>query len=245
METWTFPRLVGGASQVQVKERSRNLPASAERHGWVTLAAVRNEAAHCRRCPLYKDATQTVFGAGSTEARIVIIGEQPGDREDIEGLPFVGPAGKLLDKALREAGIDPAEVYITNAVKHFKHIRQGKRRIHKRPNREEVVACKPWLDAELAAVQPSLVVALGATAAQALMGSSFRVTKQRGVILAGPNGIDVLATVHPSSILRTQGTDARHTAMEAFVNDLRSAAVVIGARNATAPARKRTSHSVA
>lgn len=182
----------------------------------------------CRGCELYRDATQAVFGAGPRSARVLIVGEQPGDREDLAGEPFVGPAGRLLDKALAEAGIDRDAVYVTNAVKHFKFTRKegGKRRIHQKPGRTEVVACRPWLDAEIAAVEPDVVVCLGATAAQALLGPSFRVSKQRGEPLTAklgdpPRETTVLATVHPSAVLRARDAD-REQAFDDLVRDLRA-----------------------
>jgi DNA polymerase len=187
------------------------------------LDKVRAQAKRCTRCPLYKTGTQTVFGEGPASARVVMIGEQPGDREDLEGRPFVGPAGKLLDRALAEAGIDRDEVYVTNAVKHFKWERSGKRRLHKKPNAREIAACRVWLDSELALIDPELVVALGATAAQALMGRAFRVTQQRGRILDAPFARKFAATVHPSSILRAPSGE-RDVAYARFVADLKSIA---------------------
>ena len=188
------------------------------------LAAYRRAAADCRGCPLYENATQTVFGKGDTSARVVLVGEQPGDQEDRQGEPFVGPAGRLLDKALEEAGIDRGTAYVTNAVKHFKFTvvpERGKRRIHKAPSLRELSACKPWLRAELELVRPEVVVALGATAGKALLGGSFRVTKDRGSLLPMP-GTDeeqyVVATVHPSAILRA---DDREAAYAGLVTDLR------------------------
>lgn len=183
----------------------------------------------CRGCDLYRNATQAVFGEiearGKSGARksvaVMMIGEQPGDREDIEGRPFVGPAGKLLDGALEEAGIDRARVYVTNAVKHFKWEPRGKRRIHEKPNMQEVNACRPWLDAEIDAVHPRLIVCLGATAAQSLLGSSFRVTQQRGVLLHKEGLPALVATVHPSSILRARTSEDRQLEMSLFVADLR------------------------
>jgi DNA polymerase len=188
--------------------------------GVVSLEKVRAQARRCTRCPLYRLGTQTVFGEGPAPARVMLIGEQPGDREDIAGRPFVGPAGKLLDRALEEANIDRDEVYVTNAVKHFKWERSGKRRLHKKPNAGEIIACRPWLDAELELVQPEIVVALGATAAQALMGRAFRVTRQRGEVLAVPWTKAFLATVHPSAILRAPPPD-RDEAYAGLVRDLK------------------------
>lgn len=185
-----------------------------------SLAKVRAAARRCTRCPLYKLGTQTVFGEGPVPARVMMIGEQPGDHEDLEGRPFVGPAGKLLDRALEEAGIERDEVYVTNAVKHFKWERAGKRRLHKKPNAGEITACRPWLDAELEWAQPEIVVALGATAAQALMGRTFRVTRQRGEVLSVPWTNAFLATVHPSAILRAPPPD-RDEAYAGLVKDLK------------------------
>jgi uracil-DNA glycosylase len=193
------------------------------------LEALRTDAAGCQACDLWRTGTQTVFGEGPEHAPLVLVGEQPGDREDVEGHPFVGPAGALLDRALEEAGIDRAQVYVTNAVKHFKWTAKGKRRIHQKPNAGEVEACRPWLEGELAAVRPRIVVALGATAAQALLGRDFRVTRHRGEFFDprdGPagDGPVVTATVHPSSILRAPDDDARREQMAAFVDDLRTVA---------------------
>jgi DNA polymerase len=184
------------------------------------LKALSNAAKGCRACPLWKGGTQTVFGEGSRGARVLFVGEQPGDKEDLEGRPFVGPAGALFDKALEQAGIDRSEVYVTNAVKHFKWEPRGKRRIHKKPNAMEIAACRPWLDAEIEAVQPDVVVCLGATAAQALLGKQFRVTKSRGEIIEA-DGKTMLATVHPSSILRAPDDETRRLEREKFVEDLR------------------------
>jgi DNA polymerase len=189
-----------------------------------TLASLRKAAAHCRACDLYKHATQTVFGEGNPHAVAMFVGEQPGDREDREGHPFVGPAGKLLRDAMNAAGISAEDVYLTNAVKHFKFVFRGKRRIHAKPKRIEVVACEPWLIAEIEQIRPQLVVALGATAAQALLGPSFRLTAQRGELVASPHAPRVVATVHPSSILRARDDDSRRVAMAAFVDDLRTVA---------------------
>jgi DNA polymerase len=192
-----------------------------------TTRKLREAAADCRACPLWKDATQTVFGEGPARAKVVLVGEQPGDREDREGHPFVGPAGRVLDDALADAGIDRKQVYLTNAVKHFKWTARGKRRIHQKPNAEEIAACRPWLDAELAAVTPEVLVALGATAAQALLGRGFRVTRERGVPVDSDLAPNVLATVHPSSILRARDDAERREAYEAFVADLRVVAKLV------------------
>ena len=195
---------------------------AAELAGQATgLAALRDAARGCQACALWRTGTQTVFGEGLRRARIVMVGEQPGDREDREGHPFVGPAGGVLNEALAEARIDRAEVYITNVVKHFRWERVGKRRIHRRPAAEHVAACRPWLDAELRMIRPDSLVCLGATAAQALLGSTFRVTKERGKPLTSSDLAPwVMATVHPSSILRAEDEDARREAFHAFVADL-------------------------
>ena len=181
------------------------------------LDRLAREAARCTRCDLYKCGTQTVFGEGKPDAKLVFVGEQPGDQEDLQGRPFVGPAGKLLDRAMERAGIDRSTVYLTNAVKHFKWVPRGKRRIHQKPDWREVLACKPWLDAELDVLRPKVVVALGATAAQTLLGKDFRVTRHRGELFGRePEGL-ITATVHPSSILRA---DDREAQFELFVADL-------------------------
>jgi uracil-DNA glycosylase len=190
-----------------------------------SLAEVAEQAAHCRDCPLWKNATQTVFGAGRKSARIMFVGEQPGDQEDRAGEPFVGPAGKLLDRALADAAIDRRTTYVTNAVKHFKWEPRGKRRIHKKPNELEIKACHQWLDRELALVRPALVVALGATAARAVLGRATAIEKNRGRIIAGaqaktPLDADLLVTVHPSFLLRVPEED-RDEAYERFVADLK------------------------
>jgi DNA polymerase len=185
-----------------------------------TLPALREAAPGCRACALYRSGTQVVFGEGSSDSELMLVGEQPGDREDVEGRPFVGPAGKLLDRALEQAGIDRDLVYVTNVVKHFKWRPRGKRRIHQKPNAEEIGACMPWLDAELEAVRPLVLACLGATAAQALLGRAFRVSRQRGQFVPSPLAPLVAATVHPSSILRAE-EDMREAAMQEFVADLR------------------------
>jgi DNA polymerase len=192
-----------------------------------TLASLKKAAQACRGCDLYKDATQTVFGEGKARAAAIFVGEQPGDREDREGHPFVGPAGKLLRDAMDAAGIAADDVYITNAVKHFKYVVRGKRRIHAKPKVIEVRACAPWLHNEIAAVKPRLIVALGATAAGALLGPAFRVTQRRGEVVARPPGPPVVATVHPSSILRAPDDAARRVEMAAFIDDLETVARLI------------------
>ena len=187
-----------------------------------TTSLVRLAAAAqvCRGCELYKGATQAVFGAGRRAARLLLVGEQPGDQEDRQGVPFVGPAGALLDRALAEAGIDRAEVYLTNAVKHFKWEPRGKRRIHKKPRVSEVRACRPWLEAELRAVRPAITVALGATAAQSLLGQSFTLMASRGSLIADPQVGLVVATLHPSAVLRARDARARQAAYAMLVADL-------------------------
>jgi uracil-DNA glycosylase family protein len=185
-----------------------------------TLARLREAAASCKGCDLWRDATQTVFGEGTASAEIVLVGEQPGDREDRAGRPFVGPAGRLLDRALEQAGIDRRKAYVTNAVKHFKWTRRGKIRLHKKPSAEELHACRPWLDAELHVVRPRALVCLGATAAQALLGSGFRVSRQRGKLVESDLAPIVLATVHPSSVLRAPDEPSRAAAYEGLVDDL-------------------------
>jgi uracil-DNA glycosylase family protein len=192
-----------------------------------TLPALREAIQGCRGCPLYADATQAVFGEGAAHAEVMLVGEQPGDHEDLAGRPFVGPAGRLLDEALAEAGIDRSRAYVTNAVKHFKWQSRGKRRIHQKPTWSESVACRPWLEAELAAVGPRVVVALGATAAQSLLGKDFRVTKQRGEPVDSPLTERVVATVHPSSILRQRDEEARRAERAAFIDDLRVVAALL------------------
>jgi uracil-DNA glycosylase len=192
-----------------------------------TLERLRAAAAGCRACPLYKTGTQTVFGEGTATARAIFIGEQPGDSEDKLGRPFVGPAGKLLDRALEQAGIDRELVYVTNVVKHFKWTPRGKRRLHEKPNAREIAACRPWLQAELELVKPEVLVCLGATAAQALLGRSFRVTQMRGEILEHELAQAIMATVHPSSILRAPDEESRHREMELFVRDLRKIAPLL------------------
>jgi uracil-DNA glycosylase len=190
----------------------------------LTLPALREAAATCRGCDLYKNATQTVFGEGRSKAQLMFIGEVPGDQEDLQGEPFVGPAGKILDQALEQIGLDRAEVYVTNAVKHFKWEPRGKKRLHKKPSRLEIVACKAWLDAEIEVVQPKLLVCLGATAAQALLGAKFRITQERGKIIPrGSNELSVLATYHPSAILRAPEKADRDRMRAEFVQDLRRA----------------------
>jgi len=185
-----------------------------------SLGSVRAAAAGCRACDLHRRATQTVFGEGPSKAEVMMVGEQPGDAEDVAGQPFVGPAGKLLDRALAEAGIDRRRVYVTNVVKHFKWEPRGKRRIHAKPNSAEIAACRPWLETEIALVRPRVLVCLGATAAQALLGKAFRVSVSRGTFVPSPLAPRVTATVHPSSILRAPDDASRHEEMQRFVADL-------------------------
>jgi uracil-DNA glycosylase family protein len=194
-------------------------------HAATRLDELAAEAAACRDCPLWRDATQTVFGSGAPDARLVLIGEQPGDREDREGQPFVGPAGRLLDEALEAAEVDRAEAYVTNAVKHFKWTAKGKRRIHQRPSRTEVVACRQWLDAELEVLEPDALVTLGATAGQALFGSRFRIKDAEGAVLDF-GGRPLVATLHPSAVLRARSSEDRADAFDRLVGDLRRAASI-------------------
>jgi uracil-DNA glycosylase len=191
-----------------------------------TLPKLREAAAGCKACPLWKTGTQTVFGEGLAKAEVMFVGEQPGDREDLEGRPFVGPAGRLLDEALAAAGIDRSLAYVTNAVKHFKWTPRGKRRIHQKPSWSEIAACRPWLDAELAVVKPRVLVPMGATAAQALLGRQFRVTRDRGKPVDSELAPVVIATIHPSAILRADEAD-RDREYKALVDDLRTVAKVL------------------
>jgi uracil-DNA glycosylase family protein len=193
-----------------------------------SLKSVREAARGCRACDLYKRGTQTVFGEGPRHAEVMMVGEQPGDAEDLAGHPFVGPAGKLLDRALAEAGIDRAVVYVTNVVKHFKWEPRGKRRIHAKPNGAEIAACRPWLETEIALVKPRVLVLLGATAAQALLGRAFKVSQQRGTFVPSPIAPRVTATVHPSSILRAPDDESRRAEMTRFVADLKRVAAELG-----------------
>lgn len=189
-----------------------------------TLTSLKNAAAGCKACDLWEKGTQTVFGEGGRRATVMFVGEQPGNEEDLSGKPFVGPAGRLLDNALEEAGIDRRQTYVTNVVKHFKWEPRGKRRIHKKPNAVQIAACRPWLEAELSVVKPNVIVALGATAAQSLIGPQFRVTKQRGEFLESTLAPYVMATVHPSSILRAPDDETRQREYRRFVDDLKKLA---------------------
>jgi uracil-DNA glycosylase len=192
-----------------------------------SLKAFRNAAAECKGCDLWERGTQTVFGEGARRAEVLFVGEQPGNEEDLSGKPFVGPAGRLLDEALVAAGIDRAHTYVTNVVKHFKWEPRGKRRIHKKPNAGEIAACRPWLEAEISLVKPKVVVCLGATAAQALLGTQFKVTKQRGKFIKSTLAPYIIATVHPSSILRAPDDETRHDEKRKFIDDLKKVAHVL------------------
>lgn len=200
----------------------------------VTLAALRQAAAGCRGCPIYQRATQTIFGEGPRRARVMMVGEQPGDEEDLAGRPFVGPAGRLLDQMMEAAALPRDQVYVTNAVKHFKWTPRGKRRMHQKPSQSEVEACRPWLEAELAAVQPEVLVLLGATAAQSLLGRTFRVTQSRGRLFASRWAPHTLATVHPSSLLRIPDADARRTGRDELTRELALVSEIL--RTEAAPA---------
>src|ERR1700704_2966246 len=191
------------------------------------IRALRAEAADCRACPLWKDATQTVFGEGPQTAQMMLVGEQPGDKEDLAGKPFVGPAGQMLDRALEEAGIDRAKLYITGAVKHFKFVPRGKIRLHQKPNTSEIKACRPWYERELAAIRPDLVVAMGATAAQCVFGKTTPVNKSRGRLIDLDEGTKALVTVHPSYLLRQPDADAKAREYQRFVDDLKVAAAAL------------------
>jgi uracil-DNA glycosylase family protein len=198
----------------------------------LSVTSLREAAAGCKACDLWKTGTQTVFGEGARKSEVMLVGEQPGDAEDREGRPFVGPAGQLLDRALEQAGIDRGVAYVTNVVKHFKWQARGKRRIHQKPNWAEMTACRPWLEAELQVVKPMVLVCLGATAAQALLGRDFRVTRQRGQLVESPLAPKVIATVHPSSILRADEAN-REAEMAAFVTDLRKVAALLDGTRAS------------
>ena len=192
-----------------------------------SLEVLREQADACRACPLWKNATQTVFGEGPPHASIMLVGEQPGDKEDLAGRPFVGPAGQMLDSALREAGIDRPKVYVTNAVKHFKFVPRGKFRLHQKPNTPEIKACRQWYERELAAIRPALVVAMGATAAQSVFGKITPINKSRGRLIDLPDGLQALVTVHPSYLLRLPDADAKAREYQRFVEDLKIAAAVL------------------
>jgi uracil-DNA glycosylase family protein len=188
-----------------------------------SIRELRAAAATCKGCELWRNATQTVFGGGSEHAKMMLIGEQPGDQEDLTGIPFSGPAGQLLDRALVDSGIDREEVYITNAVKHFKWLPRGKRRLHQKPNGREIAACRPWLVTEMEAIEPRVLVCLGATAARAVLGKITKISEHRGELLESDLGSRIVVTVHPSSILRIEDSDMRKVAMRHFIDDLRTA----------------------
>ena len=226
--------MASGTSNKKVSDQPSLLTSETQQHtaeeffpDRLTLPSLKKAATDCQACDLWKTSTQTVFGEGQTRAAVLFVGEQPGNDEDLSGKPFVGPAGRLLDEALKEAGIDRKQTYITNVVKHFKWEPRGKRRIHKKPNSEEISACLPWLKAEIAVIKPQFIVALGATAAQALLGRQFRVTKQRGDLIEFTLAPYIMATVHPSSILRAPDEETRHNEYNQFVNDLKKLAKVI------------------
>jgi uracil-DNA glycosylase family protein len=200
---------------------------TASRMSGSSLETLREEAAHCRACHLWKNATQTVFGEGPQDAQLMLVGEQPGDKEDLAGKPFVGPAGQMLDRALEEAGVDRKKVYVTNAVKHFKFVPRGKIRLHQKPNTAEIKACRQWYERELAAIRPDLVVAMGATAAQSVFGKITPINKNRGRVIELDDGIKALVTVHPSYLLRLPDADAKELEYKRFVDDLKIAAALL------------------
>jgi uracil-DNA glycosylase len=206
-------------NRVMVKKSDKSaMPLIPEK---LTLPSLREAARDCKACDLWKSGTQTVFGEGGRRARIIFVGEQPGHEEDLSGKPFVGPAGRLLDQALEEAGIDRSQTYVTNVVKHFKWEPRGKRRIHAKPNAAEIAACRPWLEAEISLIKPEVIVCLGATAAQALLGKQFRVSRQRGEFVKSSLAPRVMATVHPSSILRAPDDETRRVERQRFIDDLK------------------------
>jgi len=212
------------ACRSHILHRKRKMPMATASHSLKTL---RDEAANCRACPLWKDATQTVFGEGPQAAQMMLVGEQPGDKEDLAGKPFVGPAGLMLDRALQEAGIERPKVYVTNAVKHFKFVPRGKIRLHQKPTTSEIKACRPWYERELALIKPALVVAMGATAAQSVFGKITPINKNRGRLIDLADGIKALVTVHPSYLLRLPDADAKAREYKRFVDDLKIAAALL------------------
>jgi uracil-DNA glycosylase family protein len=219
--------MIADAATEPHKSQKRPEPEMKPKAAADDIETLREEAADCRACPLWKDATQTVFGEGPQQARIMLVGEQPGDKEDLAGKPFVGPAGQMLDRALEEAGIDRAKVYVTNAVKHFKFVPRGKIRLHQKPNTSEIRACRPWYERELAAIKPDLVVAMGATAAQGVFGKITPINKSRGRLIDLDDGVQALVTVHPSYLLRLPDEDAKAKEYARFVDDLRIAAALL------------------
>ena len=198
----------------------------------VTMTSLREAAANCRGCPLYRRATHTVFGEGRRSARVILVGEQPGHEEDLQGLPFVGPAGRVLDEALEAVGLAREDAYVTNVVKHFKWIPNGKRRMHKKPGAREIAACLPWLEREIALIRPKVLVCLGATAAQSLLGRDFKVTERRGEVVETTLAEHAVATIHPSAILRVPSREQRHREMQRFTHDLHVAARLLAGRAA-------------
>ena len=227
-ERLTGAMIAKDASEAHKPQR-RQEPSMTRKHAasLESLEALREEAAHCRACPLWKDATQTVFGEGPKHAQVMLVGEQPGDKEDLAGKPFVGPAGQMLDRALEEAGIDRGKVYVTNAVKHFKFVPRGKIRLHQKPNTSEIKACRPWYERELATIKPALVVAMGATAAQSVFGKITPINKNRGRLIELSDGVKALVTVHPSYLLRLPDEAAKAREYERFVDDLKIAAALL------------------
>ena len=224
----TTSAMIADAATEPHKSQKRPEPSMKPEHASTgSIEALREEASHCRACPLWKDATQTVFGEGPRTAQVMLVGEQPGDKEDLAGKPFVGPAGQMLDRALEEAGIDRGKVYVTNAVKHFKFVPRGKFRLHQKPNTAEIKACRPWYERELAAIKPDLVVALGATAAQSVFGKITPINKTRGRLIDLDDGIKALVTVHPSYLLRLPDADAKAQEYQRFVDDLKIAAELL------------------
>ena len=220
--------MIANATTEPHKAQKRPEPSMKRPHATAeSLAALREEAAECRACPLWRNATQTVFGEGPQAAQIMLVGEQPGDKEDLAGKPFVGPAGQMLDRALKEAGIDRSKTYVTNAVKHFKFVPRGKIRLHQKPSTPEITACRQWYERELASIKPALVVAMGATAAQGVLGKITPINKNRGRLIDLENGIKALVTVHPSYLLRVPDEDAKVREYERFVDDLKIAAAAL------------------
>jgi uracil-DNA glycosylase family protein len=226
--TFGAPPALTSAAAMKFSTGSGKIPmTTASRMSAGSLKTLREEAADCRACHLWKDATQTVFGEGPQAAQIMLVGEQPGDKEDLAGKPFVGPAGQMLDRALEEAGVDRTKVYVTNAVKHFKFVPRGKIRLHQKPSTPEIKACRQWYERELAAIKPDLVVAMGATAAQSVFGKITPINKTRGRVIDLDEGIKALVTVHPSYLLRLPDADAKAREYERFVDDLRIAAKLL------------------